>query len=76
MILKQTGCIDIHPSMNNYTNALANGLAWYYARQNKPFIFPTKDYAELWVMKDLGFAFLLVLGATSPASYLIPFNKS
>ena len=25
--------------MNNYTNSMANALAWYYQQQNKPFIF-------------------------------------
>ena len=25
--------------MNNYTNTLANALAWYYKEQEKPFIF-------------------------------------
>lgn len=31
--------MPIHPSLNNYTNSLANGLAWYYLQQGKPFIF-------------------------------------
>ena len=31
--------MPIHPSMNNYTNSLANALAWYYQEQGKPFIF-------------------------------------
>ena len=31
--------MPIHPSLNNYYNSLANGLAWYFEQQNKPFIF-------------------------------------
>ena len=31
--------MPVHPSINNYTNTLANGLAWYYREQGKPFIF-------------------------------------
>jgi len=31
--------MPIHPSMNNYYNSLANALAWYYQKQDKPFIF-------------------------------------
>ena len=31
--------MPIHPSLNNYTNSLANALAWYYQQQGKPFIF-------------------------------------
>ena len=39
IVINKPAGMPIHPSMNNYTNSLANGLAWYYARQNKPFIF-------------------------------------
>ena len=31
--------MPIHPSRNNYTNSMANALAWYYKEQGKPFIF-------------------------------------
>lgn len=31
--------MPIHPSLNNYDNSLANGLAWYYSSMNKPFVF-------------------------------------
>ena len=31
--------MPIHPSMNNYYNSLANGLACYFKRQNCPFVF-------------------------------------
>lgn len=31
--------MPIHPSINNYDNTLANALAYYFSRQNKPFIF-------------------------------------
>ncbi len=31
--------MPVHPSMDNYYNTMANGLAWYFQSQNKPFIF-------------------------------------
>lgn len=39
IVINKPAGMPIHPSMNNYTNSLANGLAWYYHRQKKPFIF-------------------------------------
>lgn len=39
LVVNKPAGMPIHPSMNNYTNSLANGLAWYYQQQNKPFIF-------------------------------------
>lgn len=39
IVLNKPAGMPIHPSLNNYYNTLANGLAWYYQVQNKPFIF-------------------------------------
>lgn len=39
MVINKPAGMPIHPSMNNYTNSLANGLAWYFEKQEKPFIF-------------------------------------
>ncbi|WP_122641796.1 RluA family pseudouridine synthase [Luxibacter massiliensis] len=39
IIINKPSGLPIHPSMNNYTYSLANGLAWYFQRQNKAFIF-------------------------------------
>lgn len=39
LVVNKPAGMPIHPSMNNYTNSLANGLAWYYQNQHKPFIF-------------------------------------
>ena len=39
MVLNKPAGMPIHPSMNHYDNSLANALAWYFAKQNKPFIF-------------------------------------
>lgn len=39
IVVNKPAGMPIHPSMNNYTNSLANGLAWYYHKQEKPFIF-------------------------------------
>lgn len=39
MVINKPAGMPIHPSMNNYENSLGNALAWYFAKQNKPFIF-------------------------------------
>lgn len=39
MVLNKPAGMPIHPSMNNYKNSMANGLAWYFQQQNKPFVF-------------------------------------
>ena len=39
IVVNKPAGMPIHPSLNNYTNSLANGLAWYYLQQGKPFIF-------------------------------------
>lgn len=39
IVLNKPAGMPIHPSLNNYTNSIANALAWYYQEQGKPFIF-------------------------------------
>ncbi len=39
LVINKPAGMPIHPSMNNYENSLANALAWYFAKQHKPFIF-------------------------------------
>lgn len=39
VIINKASNTPIHPSMNNYDNSLANGLAYYYESQNLPFVF-------------------------------------
>ncbi len=39
LIINKPPRMPIHPSMDNYENSLANGLAYYYEKQGKPFIF-------------------------------------
>ena len=39
MVINKPAGMPIHPSMNNYYNSLANGLASYIAQQNCPFVF-------------------------------------
>jgi len=39
LVINKPANMPIHPSLNNYYNSLANGLAWYFEQQNKPFIF-------------------------------------
>lgn len=39
VVINKPADMPIHPSLNNYYNSLANGLAWYFEKQGKPFIF-------------------------------------
>lgn len=39
LVVNKPADMPIHPSLNNYYNSLANGLAWYFAQQNIPFVF-------------------------------------
>ncbi len=39
LIVNKPAGMPTHPSLHNYQNSLANALAWYFADQNKPFIF-------------------------------------
>lgn len=39
IVINKAAGMPIHPSMNNYKNSLANGLAWYFQNQGKAFIF-------------------------------------
>lgn len=39
MVLNKPAGLPIHPSLNHYYDSLANGLAWYFEQQGKPFIF-------------------------------------
>ena len=39
LVINKPADMPIHPSLNNYTNSLANALAWYFGQQDKAFIF-------------------------------------
>lgn len=39
LVINKPADMPIHPSLNNYTNSLANALAWYFQSQEKAFIF-------------------------------------
>lgn len=39
LVLNKPAGMPIHPSLNNYTNSIANALAYYFQSQRKPFIF-------------------------------------
>ena len=39
MVINKPAGMPIHPSMNNYYNSLANGLAYYFEQQKCPFVF-------------------------------------
>lgn len=39
IVINKPAGMPIHPSLNNYYNSMANALAWYYKKQDKPFIF-------------------------------------
>lgn len=39
LVVDKPAGMPVHPSLNNYRNSLANALMYYYAQQDKPFIF-------------------------------------
>ena len=39
IVLNNPAGMPIHPPLNNYTNSMANALAYYFQSQGKPFIF-------------------------------------
>lgn len=39
LILNKDPNVPIHPSQGNFSNSLANGMAWYFAKKNEPFTF-------------------------------------
>ena len=39
LVLNKPAGMPIHPSLNNYTNSMANALTYYFQSQGKPFIF-------------------------------------
>lgn len=39
IVIDKPADMPIHPSLNNYDNTLGNAAAYYFAKQNKPFIF-------------------------------------
>ena len=39
LVMNKPAGMPIHPSLNNYTNSIANALAYYFQSQGKPFIF-------------------------------------
>lgn len=39
IVINKPAGMPVHPSLNNYRNSLANGLMYYYQKQNKPFVF-------------------------------------
>lgn len=39
LVLDKAANQPIHPSINNYENTLANGLAWYFAQKDESFVY-------------------------------------
>lgn len=39
LVLNKPADTPIHPSMHNYENSLANGVAYYYQNESSPFVF-------------------------------------
>ena len=39
LVVNKPANMPVHPSQNHYTGTLANGIAYYFAAQRKPFIF-------------------------------------
>lgn len=39
LVINKPADMPIHPSVGNYENTLANGVAYYYLKQGKPFVY-------------------------------------
>lgn len=39
LVLNKEANQPIHPSIHNYDNTLANGLAWYFSQKGQPFVY-------------------------------------
>ena len=39
LVINKPANMPVHPSMDNFDNTMANALAWYFEKQNKPFVF-------------------------------------
>ncbi len=39
MVINKQADLPIHPSQGNYSNTLANGISWYFARKGEPFVY-------------------------------------
>lgn len=39
LVLSKPADTPIHPSVGNYENTLANGVAWYYQQKGEPFVY-------------------------------------
>lgn len=39
LVLNKDADVPIHPSINNYENTLANGVAWYFQKKGETFIY-------------------------------------
>ncbi|MHC1750606.1 MAG: RluA family pseudouridine synthase [Cellulosilyticaceae bacterium] len=39
LVINKPHDMPIHPSVNNYDNTLANGVSYYYKKQQKPYVF-------------------------------------
>ena len=38
MVIHKAAGVPVHPSQNHYDHTLANGLAWYFMQQGRPYI--------------------------------------
>lgn len=39
LVINKASDTPIHPSQGNFTNTLANGMAWYFAQKGEPFVY-------------------------------------
>ena len=39
MVINKAANVPIHPSQGNFSNSLANGLAWYFEQKQQSFVF-------------------------------------
>lgn len=39
LVINKPGGMPVHPSMGNYENTLANGIAWYFSQKGEDFVY-------------------------------------
>ena len=39
LVVNKPADTPVHPSLHNYENTLANGIAWYFQQKGEPFVF-------------------------------------
>ena len=63
MVINKAANVPIHPSQGNFSNSLANGLAWYFEQKQQTFVFRAINRLD----RDTSGALVLAKNALSAA---------